>query len=312
MQKSLPLRKKKNNWKKIAATYLFFLPGLIYLLFNNYLPMVGIIIAFKKLNFKLGILKSPWAGLSNFEFLFASGNAWVITRNTIFYNIAFIVIGAVLSIAVAILMYEIHERLVSRLYQTVILLPMLMSWVVVSYIGFAFLSSETGFINNAILPVFGITTKIQFYQEPKFWPFILTFFHFWKGIGFSMIVYLSSILGISPEYFDAAKVDGANKWKQIRHITLPSLKPIIITLTILSISRMFYSDFGLFYQLPRNSGLLFNVTQTIDTYVYNALMTKNNYGMSSAAGFYQSIVGFILVITANFVIKKISREDALF
>ncbi len=313
MEMQKPLRtKKKTSWRKISATYFLLLPGLVYLLFNNYLPMVGIIIAFKKLNFKLGILKSPWTGFSNFEFLFASGNAWTITRNTILYNLAFIILGTILGIAIAILMYEIHEWIVARVYQTIILLPMLMSWVVVSYIGFAFLSAETGYINNAVLPLLNQETAIQFYQEPKYWPFILVFFNMWKTIGFSMIIYLSSVLGISPDFFDAAKVDGASKWKQIRHITIPSLKPVIITLTILSISRMFYSDFGLFYQLPRNSGLLYDVTQTIDTYVYNALMVRNNYGMSSAAGFYQSIVGFLLILTANTVIRKISREDALF
>jgi putative aldouronate transport system permease protein len=222
------------------------------------------------------------------------------------------VLGIVVGVSLAILMFELHEQKIARVYQTLILLPMLMSWVVVSYLVFALLSTETGFINKTILPLLGVNQPIAFYQEPKYWPFILVLANMWKGIGFGIIVYLSSILSINPEYFDAAKVDGASKWQQIRHITLPSLKPVVIIMVILNMSRMFYSDFGLFYQLPRNSGLLYDVTQTIDVYVYNALMTQNNFGMSAAAGLYQSIVGFILVIAANAVIKKISPEHALF
>lgn len=304
--------RRRRNWSKITATYLLLLPGLVYLFFNNYLPMVGIVMAFKRVDFRLGIFGSPWNGLENFRFLFASGDAWIITRNTILYNVAFIVLGIVVGVSLAILMFELHEQKIARVYQTLILLPMLMSWVVVSYLVFALLSTETGFINKTILPLLGVNQPISFYQEPKYWPFILVLANMWKGIGFSMIVYLSSILSINPEYFDAAKVDGASKWQQIRHITLPSLKPVVIILVILSMSRMFYSDFGLFYQLPRNSGLLYDVTQTIDVYVYNALMTQNNFGMSAAAGLYQSIVGFVLVIAANAVIKKISPEHALF
>lgn len=312
MKQTIDKKKYKIRWQKVIPIYIMMLPALLYLLFNNYLPMFGIIIAFKNVNYSKGLLGSDWAGLNNFKFLFASGNAWVITRNTVLYNIVFIILGTVCGIAVAILLNEIKGKMSLKIYQTLILLPYLMSWVVISYLAYAFLSGETGFINNTILPLIGSDKTIAFYQQQKYWPFILVFVNLWKNMGFNMIMYYSCVIGIPADYYEAAKVDGAGKWKQIVNITIPSLKPTIITLTILSIGRMFYSDFGLFYQIPKNSGMLYNVTQTIDTYVYNALMTQNNIGMSAAAGFYQSIVGFILVIGANAVIRKISKENAMF
>ncbi|MCS6828764.1 MAG: ABC transporter permease subunit, partial [Caldilinea sp.] len=234
LRKKTAVAKRRRDRSKITATYLLLLPGLVYLFFNNYLPMAGIVMAFKRIDFRLGIFGSPWNGLENFRFLFVSGDAWIITRNTILYNVAFIVLGILVGVTLAILMFELHEQKIARVYQTLLLLPMLMSWVVVSYLGFALLSTETGFINKTILSLLGIDKPIAFYQEPKYWPFILVLANMWKGIGFSMIVYLSSILSINPEYFDAAKVDGASKWQQIRHITLPSLKPVVIILVILS------------------------------------------------------------------------------
>lgn len=305
-------KKKKLRWKKIVPIYIMMLPAMLYFLINNFLPMFGIVIAFKKVNFRKGILMSPWAGLDNFKFLFSSGNAWIITRNTVLYNVAFIILNTVLGIVVAILLNEVRSKMATKVYQTVILLPYLMSWVVVSYLVFAFLGGENGFINNTLVPLLGLERKINFYQESKYWPFIIMFVSQWKGIGFNMILYYASIIGIAPDYYEAARVDGATKWQQIKNITLPSLKPTVITMVILNIGRMFYSDFGLFYQVPKNSGMIYNVTQTIDTYVYNALMTQNNLGMSAAAGFYQSVVGFVLIIAANAVIRKISRENAMF
>lgn len=287
------------------------LPALIYFFVNNYLPMYGITIAFRKLDYKLGILNSPFCGFENFKFLFASGNMGSVIRNTLLYNIAFIIIGTIFPITVAILFNEIRGKIAKKVYQTAILLPYLMSMVIVSYLVFAFLSADTGFINKMIIePLTGNT--ISFYQEKAYWPFILTFVHEWKGIGFGMVLYLSAILGISNDYYEAAKIDGATKWQQIRHVTLPFLKPTVITMTILSVSRICSSDFGLFYQVPKNSGTIYSVTQTIDTYVYNALMNQNNISMSSAASVLQAIIGFALVIAANAVIRKVSREDAIF
>lgn len=312
MKQAVIKTKTRIRWSKIIPIYIMMLPALLYFLFNNYLPMFGIIIAFKNINYRNGILGSDWCGFDNFKFLFQSGNAWVITRNTILYNVAFILLGTMLGITVAILLNEIKGKMSLKIYQTLILLPYLMSWVVISYLAYAFLSGETGFIDNTILPFLGVEKTIAFYQTQKYWPFILIFVNLWKNIGFNMILYYSCVIGISGDYYEAARVDGAGKWKQIINITIPCMIPTIITLFILNVGKMFYSDFGLFYQIPKNSGMLYDVTQTIDTYVYNALMTQNNIGMSAAAGFYQSLVGFFLVIGANAVIRKISRENAMF
>ena len=303
--------RRKQRFKKYWPFYLMMLPGLLYFLINNYLPMPGIILAFKKVNWRLGIFGSKWNGLKNFSFLISSGQLATIVRNTVLYNLAFIMIGTVLAITVAILLNEVRAKAANRLFQTLILLPYLMSMVVVSYLVYAFLSVETGYVNNAILPALGIA-PIRFYQEPRSWPFILILINTWKGIGFTSVVYLAAVVGISEDLYEAARVDGANKFQQIFRITLPCLKPTIITMFILSISKIFFSDFGLFYQVPKNSGILYPVTQTIDTYVYNALMNQNNPGMSAAAGLFQSVVGCILVILSNALIRKVSRDDALF
>lgn len=304
-------KKKKIKWKNLLPIYLMMLPGLIYLLINNYAPMFGLVIAFKRINWSKGILGSDWVGFSNFEYLFASSEAWTMTRNTIGYNLLFIVIGTTVAIMVAIFMNEITSKAANRIYQTLILLPYMISWVVCGYLVNALLSSETGLINLGILSKLGIE-PIVWYQEKKYWPFIILIVHIWKSVGFSMVIYLASIVGISKEFYEAAKIDGAKKWKQIRYITIPLLKPTIITMLIMNVGSIFYSDFGLFYQIPRNSGALYDVTQTIDTYVYNALMQQGNIALSAAAGFYQSIVGFVLVIAANAVVRKYSRESALF
>lgn len=286
-------------------------PGFIYMLANNYLPMFGIVIAFKNLNFRDGIWGSAWCGFRNFRFLFASSDAWTITRNTIGYNIAFFLVGNVLAVTVAILINEIQHRLSKKIYQSLILLPYLMSWVIVSYLAYTFLSAETGLINNGILEPLGMDT-VNWYQEKKYWPFLLIFFNVWKGLGYSMIVYLSSIVGISTDYYEAARIDGASKWQQIKFITLPLLKPTIITLFILAVGQIFRSDFGLFYQMPRNSGTLYPVTRTLDVYVYQALMKNNDYAMSSAASVYQSIVGFVLILAANKLVKRYDKNSSLF
>ncbi|MDR2418606.1 MAG: ABC transporter permease subunit [Treponema sp.] len=303
--------KRHIQWGRIIPFYIMALPGLAYLLINNYIPLYGILIAFKKLNYQKGIFGSDWNGFKNFEFLFASSDAWTITRNTVLYNVAFIVVGTVLSITLAILINEIKNKLVSRLCQSLTLLPYLMSWVVVSYLVFAFLSSESGLINKSIMEPLGMP-NINWYQEKNYWPFILIFVNAWKGIGYSMIIYLAAIVGISQDYYEAATLDGANKWQQICKITLPMLTPTMLVILALSLGQMFRSDFGLFYQIPKNSGALFSVTRTIDVYVYHALMKNSNYGMSSAASVYQSVVGFILILTTNFIIRKYRPESALF
>lgn len=269
-----------------------------------------IIIAFKKLDFSKGILKSDWVGFSNFEYLFKTPDAWRITRNTILYNVAFIITSTIAAIMIALFLSQIRRKLNIKIFQTAILLPYLLSMIIVSYLSYAFLSGDTGLING-IRRVIG-QEPIMFYSEPKYWPFILVFINLWKGAGYSSIIYLSSILGIDETLYESAKIDGATRVQQFRRITLPLLKSTVITLTLMSVGRIFYSDFGLFYQVPMNSGALVDVTNTIDTYVYRGLATLGDISMSSAAGAYQSLVGFILVLTANWLTRKYSRENALF
>lgn len=305
------MKTKKHNWKRWLPLYLMMAPGLIYIFINNYIPMFGTIIAFKHINYQKGILGSDWEGLKNFKFLFATNDAWVITRNTLLYNLAFIVINTVVGIILAIFICDVVSKKLKKLYQSAVLLPYLMSIVIISYIVFAFLSTENGMVNNSLLIPFG-KNPISWYAEPKYWPFILTLVNVWKGVGYGCLIYISAINGIPKDYYEAANLDGAGKWKQIRCITLPSLVPSVITLTLLSIGRIFYSDFGLFYQVPLDSGTLYSTTNVIDTYVYRALIKLGNVGMSSAACLYQSVVGFVLVLTANLIVRKVSKENALF
>lgn len=309
-QKSIKLENKE-KYSKYIPLYLMMAPGIIYLFINNYLPMFGIVIAFKKMDFSKGILGSEWIGFENFKYLFTTPDAFIITRNTVLYNMAFIVIGIVVQVSFAILLNEIRPKRFSRLYQSLIILPSLVSMVIVAYLVYAFLSVSTGFLNKSLFTALGIEAK-NWYSEPKYWPFILTLVNVWKTAGFGCIVYLATIVCINPEYYEAARLDGASKWQQIRLITLPMLRPVIITLTILNIGKIFYSDFGLFYQVPMDSGQLYDVTNTIDTYVYRALIKLGDIGMSSAASCYQSLVGFILVLVSNFIVRKIDKESALF
>ena len=303
--------KKKNVLKEYWPLYLMMLPALLYLLINNYIPMAGMVIAFKKLNFAKGIWASPWAGLDNFKFLFASKDAWIITRNTLLYNVAFILVNMVIGIAIAILITEVKNIKLKKLYQSAILLPFLMSMVILSYIVYALLSAENGLVNNSILPLFHMD-PIQWYQKPKYWPAILIIANCWKGVGYGCLIYIASLIGIDPSFYEAARLDGASKWQEITKITLPSLVPTIITLLLLSIGRIFYSDFGLFYQVPMNSGVLFPTTNVIDTYVYRALIEQGNISMSSAAGVYQSLVGFCVVMLSNWIVRKVDKDQALF
>lgn len=296
--------------KKYIPLYIMLAPGFIYLLINNYIPMFGMIIAFKNVNFAKGILNSDWVGFKNFEYLFKTPDAFLITRNTIGYNFFFIIINLVISLLIAILLSEIKNKFAVKMYQTVILLPFLMSMIIVSYLVYAFLSGESGLINS-ILKGFNLK-EISWYTEPKYWPYILVFVNAWKWVGYGSVIYLASILGIDSEIYEASVIDGISKIKQIWYITLPIIKPTIITMVLLNIGRVFYSDFGLFYQVPMNSGALINVTNTIDTYVYRGLVTIGDIGMSSAASVYQSLVGFILILAANCITKKFSSENALF
>jgi putative aldouronate transport system permease protein len=243
--------------------------------------------------------------------LFRTSDAYVITRNTLLYNAVFIALGLSVAMAIAILLNEIRNKFAHRFYQSVIILPHMISIILVSYLVYALLSPETGFLNKTVLPMLGIE-PISWYLEPAYWPYILTIVHIWKGAGYSCIIFLAAIVGIDREYYEAAKIDGASKWLQIRSITLPMIMPITIMLTLLAIGRIFYSDFGLFYQVPMNSGPLYETTNVIDTYVFRGLMQIGDIGMSAAAGFYQSLVGFALVVASNAVVRKIDKDSALY
>ena len=273
------------------------------------MPLPGLVVAFKQYNAGKGIYKSPWVGFKNFQYLFATNDALLITRNTILYNVAFIAINLVCSIAVAIILSELTGK-IKNVYQSVILLPHLISSVIIGYLVFAFFSVENGFINNNILALFG-KEGVSWYSEPKYWPFIIIFVNTWKSIGFNCIIYLSTLLGFDRAFYESAEIDGATKWQQIRYITLPLLKPTAIMMTLMAVGRVFYSDFGLFYQVPMNQGALYATTQTIDTYVYRGLLQLGNISMSAAAGVYQSIIGFVLILAANLLVKKLDRDSAL-
>ena len=306
--------RKKAKFKKALLGsipfYLMALPGIIYLFINNYMPLPGLVLAFKNYNAKKGIYGSEWAGLKNFKYLFATNDAFIITRNTLLYNFVFIIVNTVFAIFVAILLAEMRSKM-KNAYQSLILMPYMVSMVIVSYLVFAFLSTENGFLNNTVIRLLG-KEKVSWYMEKKYWPFILVFVHVWKVIGYNCIIYLSTILGIDRTYYEAAAIDGAGKIRQITKITLPLLKPTIIMMTLLAIGRIFYSDFGLFYQVPQNQGALFSVTNTIDTYVYRGLLELGKPTLSAAAGVYQSLVGFVLIVVSNLVVRKIDKDSALF
>lgn len=305
--------KKRMTWKKFKRfipVYLVMLPGLIYLFINNYMPLPGLVVAFKQYHAKKGIFGSDWVGFKNFEYLFTTNDAFVITRNTILYNLTFIVVNTVMAITVAIILSELSGG-IKKFYQSAILLPNLISSVIIGYLVFAFFSVENGFVNNYILPLFN-KEAIKWYSEPQYWPFIIVFVSAWKTVGYNCIVYLATLMGFDRAFYESAQIDGATKLQQIRYITLPLLKPTIIMLTLMAIGRIFYSDFGLFYQVPMNQGALYSTTNTIDTYVYRGLLQLGNISMSAAAGVYQSIVGFVLVLGANLLVRKIDKDSALF
>lgn len=296
---------------KYRALLLILTPPVLFLLINNYIPMVGVLMAFLDIDYSLGILRSPWVGFKNFHYLFATRDAYVITRNTLGYNFAFIVLNMIIPVAIALALNELRSKFMSRLYQAVMLFPYFISMVVTSYLVLALLSHENGFMNTIVLPFMG-SGPIQWYDSPRYWPFIIIFINTWKTAGYTSIIYLASLAGIDPQYYDAISIDGGGKWAQIRYISLPMLVPIMIVMTLLAIGKIFSSDFGLFYQVPLQSGSLFSVTNVIDTYVYRALMMTNDLGMATAAGFYQAVVGLVLVLTTNTVVRRVSPDNSLF
>lgn len=313
--KAVKKRRKKLSRDDLEITLLA-LPTAIWFLLFSYLPMGGVIIAFKQYRllpgkgFVTSLLKSKFIWFDNFKFLFATNDAYIMIRNTLLYNFVFIVLGVLIPVILAVLMSELHNKKFAKTFQTAMLLPNFLSWVVVGYIIFSLLSYDKGLLNKS-LALFNIEPT-QWYMDAKYWPVILTIVNLWKTVGYGMVVYLAAISGIDSTYYEAALIDGANKWQQATRITVPLIKPIMIILFLMAMGRIFTSDFGLFYMVTRNSGQIRNVTTTIDTYVYNALMNIGNIGMSSAAAFFQSVFGCIAILFANAVVKKVDEENSLF
>lgn len=275
-----------------------------------YLPMFGLIIAFKDYRFDTGIWGSKWVGLDNFKFFLTSKEFTSIAWNTIFLNFLFIIVGMIAAIFVAVLLFELVGRANTKIYQTVMITPNFLSWVIVGYMAYAFLNPEAGFING-LLQKLGLQ-KINWYSEPGYWPVILTIVSVWKGVGMNSVYYYANLMGIDSSLFEAAEIDGASKLQKTRYITVPCLKKLAIMLFIMSVGGIFRSDFGLFYQVTRDVGTLYKTTDVMDTYIFRALKTVGDMSMSSAAGFLQSIVGFITVIITNAVVKRLDEDCAMF
>lgn len=305
--------KNKTRWKAFkdnAELSALLLPGIILMTIFMYIPMFGIIIAFKDYRNNLGIFGSKWVGLQNFKFFFTSQDAWRIGRNTVGYGILFIVLGLVAAVFVAILLYEIKSRAALKVYQTSMILPHFLSWVIVGYITYILLEPNMG-IFNRIIRVFG-GDGLQWYSEPKYWVIILPLVNLWKNVGLKCIMYYAALMGIDRELFEAAEIDGAGRFKQILYITIPSLVPLMTILTILDVGHIIKGDFGLFYTIPRDVGLLYPTTDIIDTYVYRGLRTGDDIGITTAVGLFQSVIGFIMVVGTNLIVKKISPDNSLF
>lgn len=290
--------------------FLMCIPALISIAIFKYLPMFGLVIAFKDYKFSKGIFGSAWVGLKNFRFFFTSQSMWNVTRNTILYNLAIIFFITAISVILALLLYQISQKILIKVYQTALFVPYFVSWVVVSYIAYAFLSESNG-IANKILELLGMQT-ITWYSDIRVWPVILIFFGTWKSIGCSTVIYYSALMGIDSELFEAAELDGVSKFQAARYISIPFLKPIIIMMTLLSLGNIFYSDFGLFWFLPMDNGMLMPVTDVIDTYIYRSLRVLGDMGMSSAINFYQSFMGLTVVLIFNYIAKKVEKDSALF
>ncbi|HEY5584660.1 MAG TPA: ABC transporter permease subunit [Ruminiclostridium sp.] len=303
------LLKEIKQFKKNKALFLLGLPAMIALFFVSYVPMFGLIIAFKNYTYDKGIFGSTWAGLNNFKFFFTSQDAFRVTRNTLLLNSSFIILSFAFAVIVALMLNELSKRSV-KVFQTVLFVPYFISWIVVGYLVYGFLSFDYGAINS-ILKTFHIA-PIDWYSNPNYWPAILILSYLWKNVGYLTIIFYTGILGIDSTFYEAAEIDGATKFQQVRTITVPLIKPLIILMLMLSIGRIFYSDFGLFFFVPREVGALLPTTDVIDTYVYRSLRVIGDLGMASAAGFYQSIVGFLLVMGTNLFIRKVSKEDAVF
>lgn len=305
---------KKKIWSRDDTELtILALPTMVWYLLFSFLPMFGMIIAFKELrltgsNFLESLIQSDWVGLKNFQTVFNTSDMGVIIRNTLGYNIVFIILGIVLPVATALMVDQLRSKKLAKVYQTAMFMPYFLSWIVVAALVWGFLSFEKGMLNSMGASL-GME-PVQWYMKPDVWPGFIIFLNSWKGLGYGMVVYLATITGIDSTYYEAAIIDGATKWQQVKYITLPLMKTVIVMMFILSVGRIFYSDFGLFYQVPRDSNSLYNVTTTIDVFVYKQLRTSTT-GMASAASFVQSVVGCATILIANAIVKKVDPESSM-
>jgi putative aldouronate transport system permease protein len=297
------------NFKRYLPLLVLTTPALIYFVLFHYTPMLGVVMAFKNFQYNLGVWGSPWVGWRNFEFFFTSNDAWRVLRNTVGYSVLFIIVGNVVALTMALLLFEIKNKFVLKIHQTAMLLPNFLSWVLVGFITYIFLNPTAGTLNQ-LLEFFGQEPQ-NWYQEPGFWPYILTITSLWKGVGLQLIIYFAALLAVDPQLFEAARIDGASKFRQAWHISIPAVMPVLTILTILAIGDIFGGDFGLFYQIPRDVGLLYSTTDIIDTYVFRGLRT-GDLSITAAVGIFQSTVGLVMIIIVNLIVRKISPDKALF
>ncbi|MCM1261285.1 MAG: ABC transporter permease subunit [Butyrivibrio sp.] len=296
----------QNTWKH-RAHVIMALPVFLILFFIMYVPMAGLVMAFKNFDYSKGIWASPWNGIDNFKFLIASKSTFItMTRNTLMYYIIFTGLGTFLNVVLAIAIDQFLFKKVAKTMQTIMIVPVFISYAAVQFIVYAFISTDTGILNHT----FGMSTR--FYSTASLWPAILTIVKIWNSVGYGSVLYMSVLAGIDTELYEAAQIDGANKWKQIWHITLPSLLPMITVMLLLSVGSVMRSDTGLFYQVTRNNGQLYGTTQVIDSYVLNAILKSSNFGFVAATSLFQSVVGLLLMLFANGMVRKISPEDSLF
>ena len=296
----------KNTWKH-RAHVIMALPAFLILFFIMYVPMAGLVMAFKNFDYSKGIWASPWCGLDNFKFLLASKSTFItMTRNTLMYYVIFTALGTFLNVVLAIAIDQFVFKKAAKTMQTLMIIPVFISYAAVQFIVYAFISTDTGILNKTL------GMNIRFYSTASWWPLILTIVKMWNSVGYGSVLYMSVLAGIDTELYEAAEIDGANKWQKIWHITLPALIPMVTVMLLLSVGNIMRSETGLFYQVTRNSGVLYPTTQVIDSYVLNAIFKNSNFGFTAATSFFQSVVGLLLMLFANGMVRKISPENALF
>lgn len=304
------LRTFGTDLRKNRIFLLLLLPAVVYVLIFSYTPMIGVVMAFKQYNFTQGLFASPWVGLKNFKFLMVSNKLWPLTRNTLLYNLAFISIGMVMEVGFAVIINEMRCRWFKKVFQSFIFLPYFISWVIASAVVQTLLDYDFGLISRTLKSL-GLP-MVNVYVDARPWPFLLVFFRMWKGVGYGSIVYLSAISGIDAEMYEAADIDGANSWQKLFSITLPNLVPTMVIMFLLACGQIFRGDFGMFYQLIGNNGVLLEVGDILDLYIYRAMAGNANLGYGAAAGLYQSVLCFVTILLANFVVKKIQPDYTLF